>query len=101
MRMDNKRNHYKMDAIGLISILKKKLFICLFYYKDWTIHKEGLLLLGLSNSTLHDRGFRLCLLRTPNGGFCSHTHITHRPKTYTDHYITTLSLDTDVSPFLI
>lgn len=31
MRMDNKRNHHKMDAIGLISILKKKLFICLFY----------------------------------------------------------------------
>ena len=54
-----------MDAIGLISILKKKLFICLFFYKDWTIHKEGLLLLGLSNSTLPDRGFSALPIANP------------------------------------
>ena len=31
MRMDNKRNHYKMDAIGLISILKKKIVYLSFF----------------------------------------------------------------------
>ena len=65
MRMDDKRNHYKMDAIGLISILKKNCLFVFFFYKDWTIHKEGLLMLGLSNSTLHDRGFSAFPIANP------------------------------------
>ena len=30
MRMDNKRNRHKMDAIGLISILKKIVYLSFF-----------------------------------------------------------------------
>lgn len=88
MRMDDKRNHYKMDAIGLISILQNNnncLFVFFFFLRTGLFTMKVYCCWACPIQHCLTGAFRLCQLRTPNGGFCSHTHITHRPKTYTDH----------------